>query len=252
MISVLTPSYNSSTTLERCIASVLDQNVNDFEHIVVDGGSSDDTLRILKKYEHVKWISEPDRGQSDAMNKAFSMSSGDIIVFLNADDILYPCTFTRVLDSFASYPKANIVVGGLRIVYDFRTADCFPTLSFKSLLDEDGIWPRNPVSYFYRRSLQEAIGPFPISLTYAMDYWWLLHSLETAKPVYRNELFGCFFNLTGNKSTTAGSASEKRRVFFRFLFSKRGMRFLPYRIQSILSVHYVKSRYWKWLRSRQS
>ena len=92
MISVLTPSYNSSTTLERCIASVLDQNVNDFEHIVVDGGSSDDTLRILKKYEHVKWISEPDRGQSDAMNKAFSMSSGDIIVFLNADDILYPCT----------------------------------------------------------------------------------------------------------------------------------------------------------------
>jgi glycosyltransferase involved in cell wall biosynthesis len=252
MISVLTPSYNSSATLERCIDSVLRQKFDDFEHIVVDGGSSDGTLQILEKYNHLTWISEPDRGQSDAMNKAFSMSCRDIIVYLNADDVFFPSTFTRVLESFASHPTANMVVGGLRIQFDAVTKDFFPTVSTESLFDDEGIWPFNPVSYFYRRSLQDAIGPFPIYLTYTMDYWWLLNSLQTVKPVYRKELFGCFFNLTGNKTNTSCSVLEKRRVFQSFLWSKKGMKYIPYCVRSFLTVHYVKKRYWNWQRSRQS
>ena len=78
-ISVITPSLNSGAYIEEAIQSVLAQQYPNFEHIIVDGGSADETLEILRRYQHLKWISEPDRGQSHAMNKGFRMSSGDII-----------------------------------------------------------------------------------------------------------------------------------------------------------------------------
>jgi glycosyltransferase involved in cell wall biosynthesis len=85
-ISIITPSFNSVNYIERAIKSVLSQDYDNWEHIIVDGGSMDGTLEILKKYPHLVWVSEPDRGQSDAMNKGFQMSTGEIIGYLNADD----------------------------------------------------------------------------------------------------------------------------------------------------------------------
>jgi len=93
-ISVITPSLNSGEHIERAIQSVLAQNYDNFEHIiVVDGLSTDNTLDILKKYPHLTWVSEKDSGQSNAMNKGFAMSSGEIIVYLNADDYFLPEAF---------------------------------------------------------------------------------------------------------------------------------------------------------------
>ena len=86
-ISIVTPSYNSAKFIEDCIQSVLKQNYPNFEHIVIDGGSTDGTVEILKQYPHLKWISEPDEGQSDALNKGFKMAEGDILGWLNADDV---------------------------------------------------------------------------------------------------------------------------------------------------------------------
>ena len=99
--SVLAPAYNASRYLERAIKSVLVQHAPDFEHIVVDGGSTDGTQEILGQHGHIKWISEKDRGQSDAMNKAYGLSSGDIIVFPNADDWFEPGVFAHVRALFA-------------------------------------------------------------------------------------------------------------------------------------------------------
>lgn len=108
-ISIITPSYNSSSFIEECIQSVLNQNYSNFEHIIIDGGSTDGTVEILKKYPHLKWISEPDEGQSDALNKGFKMATGEIIGWCNSDDVYCKDTFTKV----SKYFKKNKNIDGI-------------------------------------------------------------------------------------------------------------------------------------------
>ena len=96
-LSIITPSFNQGIFIEDAIKSVLDQNYAHFEHIIIDGGSTDGTIEILKKYKHLKWISEPDEGQSDAINKGFQLATGDIVGWLNSDDMYLPGVFDRVV-----------------------------------------------------------------------------------------------------------------------------------------------------------
>jgi len=102
-ISVITPSFNQGIFIERTIASIAAQRSTvDVEHIVVDGGSTDDTLDILKRHEdHITWISEPDEGQSDAINKGFHMATGDILAWLNSDDTYEPGSLQTVTETFS-------------------------------------------------------------------------------------------------------------------------------------------------------
>ena len=100
-ISIITPSYNQGRFIEDAIQSVLAQEYEHFEHIIVDACSTDDTLERLKKYTHLNWRSEPDEGQSDALNKGFMRASGDIIGWLNADDFYLPGTFKKVAAALA-------------------------------------------------------------------------------------------------------------------------------------------------------
>ena len=95
-ISIVTPSFNSARFIEDCIKSVVNQGYPDYEHVIIDGGSTDKTLEILRRYPQLKWISEPDQGQSDALNKGFKMATGDIIGWLNSDDVYLPNTFDKV------------------------------------------------------------------------------------------------------------------------------------------------------------
>lgn len=95
-ISIITPSFNQGQFIEDAILSVLSQNGGNFEHIIIDGGSTDNTVAILKKYPHLIWVSEPDDGQSDAINKGFKMATGEVIGWLNGDDLYLPDAFTKV------------------------------------------------------------------------------------------------------------------------------------------------------------
>src|SRR5258708_17772127 len=92
-ISIITPSYNQGRFIEDAIQAVLAQDYPDFEHIIVDNCSSDNTLEILRKYPHLKWVSEPDEGQSDALNKGFGLSGGEVLGWLNCDDFYLPGAF---------------------------------------------------------------------------------------------------------------------------------------------------------------
>ena len=94
--SILTPTLNSAESLERTINSVLQQNYDNWEHIIIDGGSTDGTIEIIKKYPHLKWISEPDRGIYDAMNKGITLANGDWIYFLGSDDLLKPGILKKI------------------------------------------------------------------------------------------------------------------------------------------------------------
>ena len=113
LVSIITPSYNQGMFIEDTILSVKNQDYQNVEHIIIDGGSTDNTMDILKRYEgayNMRWTSEPDRGQSDARNKGWRASNGQIVGWLNSDDVyLEKNTIGYVVEQFASHQDADIV-----------------------------------------------------------------------------------------------------------------------------------------------
>ncbi|GGI25106.1 glycosyltransferase family 2 protein [Pedobacter mendelii] len=202
-ISVLTPSFNSGKYLKRAIDSVLIQNYKNFEHIIIDGDSKDNTLSIIKEYSHLKFISEKDYGQSDAMNKAFKMSSGDIIVYLNADDEFLPNAFDNIILAFQNNRYADMVVGNL--IFKSPTENLLrkPSVKYKDALQYWlNLFPNNPVSYFYKRKVQKQIGEFHIHDHYSMDIWFLLKAYQKFNIVKIDATLGIFHSDGKNKTTT--------------------------------------------------
>ncbi|MCX6276696.1 MAG: glycosyltransferase family 2 protein, partial [Bacteroidetes bacterium] len=226
-ISVITPVFNCSTYICEAIESVLLQNCANFEHIVVDGGSTDGTQEILKKYQHLKWISEPDNGQSDAMNKGFKMSTGDIIVYLNADDYFLPGAFSSVLPYFEK--GANFVVGKILVTrYDGTQWINDAMVSREAMLRH---WKRqsfcvNPVGYFYRREVQESVSGFNVANHFAMDLEFLLEcSIKYPFTKMDNApILGVFRNIRNTKTENikAGMSDYWSEENFSFI-----NRFLP-------------------------
>ncbi len=119
-ISVITPSYNQGRFIEDAIQSVMGQNYPNYEHIIIDACSTDSTIEVLKKYNHLKWKSEPDEGQSDALNRGFLMATGDVICWLNADDLYLPGTFHRVIKEL-SLSTVDGVYGNVHICDKHKT-----------------------------------------------------------------------------------------------------------------------------------
>ncbi len=117
-ISIVTPSFNKKQFLERCVLSVLNQGYPNLEYIIMDGGSTDGSLEIIKKYaQHLAyWASGPDSGQVEALNKGFSGVIGDIIAELDADDFYYPGVFTKVAEYFTKYPSIDLLYGNTILV----------------------------------------------------------------------------------------------------------------------------------------
>ena len=116
LVSVVTPTFNMGDRLPPCVASVAAQTYPHVEHVVVDGGSSDGTVEYLRSQPGVRWVSEPDRGQSDAINKGFAMVQGEVLTWLNADDLLRPEAVQTVVDALRADAGAGWVYGDLEIV----------------------------------------------------------------------------------------------------------------------------------------
>lgn len=177
--SVITPSYNCGPFIDRMIQSVLLQNYENFEHIVMDGGSKDQTLDVLRKYPHLRWTSEPDKGEGDALNKALALATGDIILWLNADDWIEPGAFHRVaaeMDIDAGihcvFGKTDMVDGEGRFLWLKKSE---PAMNLPLLLRwwANGQHPHQPSCYYSRKMVQD-LGPFNSALHYSIDYeYWL-------------------------------------------------------------------------------
>lgn len=180
VFSIITPCLNSARYLEKAIESVLSQNVPEIEHIVVDGGSSDATLEILNSYKHLRWISEKDKGQSDAMNKGFALARGTYIGYLNADDHYLPGAFQAALQSLSQ--STLFVVGNVQVVDEEGKTIWInkPRVGFEEMLRhwEDEAFPVNSAGYFYHRSVQEAVGGFNVENRFAMDLEFLLKAAK--------------------------------------------------------------------------
>ncbi len=120
-ISIITPSWNQGPFIERTIRSVLEQGYPNLEYIVMDGGSTDGTIDILRKYEgRLTWVSDKDKGQADAINKGITRSTGDIIAYLNSDDIYETGALRKAADHFSAHPDDRWLTGQCRII-DVRT-----------------------------------------------------------------------------------------------------------------------------------
>ena len=115
-ISVVTPSFNSVSTIAETIQSVRDQDYGNWEHIVVDGGSQDGTVAVLEKYPGLKWVSEKDEGHYHAMNKGLARAAGDVVVILNADDCFRPGALRKVAEAFQTNPAWDALFGDVVFV----------------------------------------------------------------------------------------------------------------------------------------
>ncbi len=188
-LTVITPSYNQAAFLERTILSVLNQNYPNLEYIIVDGGSNDGSVEIIKKYEkHLSWwISEKDRGQVHAINKALERATGEYISFQNSDDVYFPGTFTRFGEAALKYP-VDILYGDLyMITTDDEVTEILKTTSYDfdcQILE--GMQIHNQ-SLFFKRSLVEKYGMFDESFRFAFDYDFITrytsHKSTTTKKI---------------------------------------------------------------------
>lgn len=132
-VSIITPTYNDARFLPNNIASILYQTHKNFEHIVVDGGSDDNTVELLKSYPHIKWISEPDNGMYDAINKGIKMTRGQICAYLNADDRYLPETLELVVREFEGNSGLDFVYGYCVYIDESEKEICtFMTVPFWS------------------------------------------------------------------------------------------------------------------------
>jgi glycosyltransferase involved in cell wall biosynthesis len=181
-ISIITPTYNQAQFIQRTINSVYEQNYPNLEYIVIDGGSTDNTLKILKDCkEKIDWISEPDKGQADAINKGIKRATGDILAFINSDDYYLPGVFNKVVDIFLNNPEVKWVTGSYVIVDKdghpiqplavhyknvIRVFSSLGILKFTNYIVQP--------STFWRRNVHDEIGCFDITLRYAFDYdFWM-------------------------------------------------------------------------------
>lgn len=225
-ISIITTNFNTEKYLENTILSVLNQKGDfELEYIIIDGGSTDKSLEIIRKYKgEIKYISEKDKGQSDGINKGLRMATGDIVAFLNSDDIYTEGTLDKVVRYFKDNPECKWLTGYCRIIdengkqikkyiteYKNRKLMRF---SLNQLLIENCI---SQPSTFWRKSVMDDIGYIDEGLHYSMDqeYW---ARIASKHKLYVIPQYLAEFRFTSDTKT--GSSVEKTLAESKFIAKK--------------------------------
>lgn len=194
LVSIITITYNSAAHLEQTIKSVLGQDYPDIEYIIVDGGSTDGTLDIVRKYSDriARWVSEPDEGISDAMNKGIGMATGDVIGIIHSDDYYYDETVVRrVAEAFAGDDRMTVVYG----IMDFMDPETGEVIlqwgrdEAPSAIRQRMYMPHPTV--FCRREVYETAGLFRKDYRAAMDYEWSMRVTKQTRPKFLDFKIAC-------------------------------------------------------------
>jgi glycosyltransferase involved in cell wall biosynthesis len=205
-VTIVTPSYNQADYLEETIRSVLDQNYPNLEYIIVDGGSTDGSVEIIRKYEDrlAWWISEPDQGQTDAINKGFAKANGEILAWLNSDDTYLEGAVAEAVDYLEAHPAAGMVYGDANLINDDgEILGRFPArqTDFRRLMRGFVHIPQQAA--FFRALLWHQVGPLDTTLYFAMDYDLWVRLAQRAPLHYHPRLWANFRLHGGAKSIEA-------------------------------------------------
>ena len=210
-ISIVIPSFNQGKFLEETICSVLSQNYPNLELIIIDGGSTDNTIEIIKKYDSriTKWVSEPDRGQSHAINKGFALCTGEIMTFLGSDDIYFPNTFFDVAELFKKNPNSGAIIGAFcNIDEKSKTIGnaILPVLKFSPAdlsLGPPGFYRLHQVATFFTRKALDKVGcHVNEKFKYVMDRELLYRVCRDFEITISEKIYGGFRRHEESKSVS--------------------------------------------------
>lgn len=225
-ISIVTPSYNQAEFLERTILSVLNQNYPNMEYIIIDGGSTDGSVEIIKKYEKylAYWVSEKDNGQSDALNKGFRRCKGEILAYINSDDMYLPGSFFKVVKAFKTKTRINLIFGNVIHIdaNDNLIGECrFTKFDFDTLIFEGG--NLHQPATFWTREIYNKVGGFNPKYKFCMDFDFFCRiGEEKGNLIHTREYLATFRIYEKSKSSTIVNVGnmEHEEIVKRYIKNK--------------------------------
>ena len=220
LVSIITPSFNQASFIEETIRSVLDQEYSDLEYIIVDGGSTDGSVEIIQRYADRLswWVSEPDQGQTDALNKGFAHARGEILAWLNSDDTYLPGAIQGAVDFLQDHPDVGMVYGDANLIDEqSNVIGKFPARQTDYNKLRRGFVHIPQQAAFFRASLWQKVGPLDPSFYFAMDYDLWVRLARLAQLVHHPSLWASFSLHGSGKSVIADNRCwpEMLRVHYR-------------------------------------
>jgi len=221
LVSIVTPSFNQAKFLRLTMESVLSQDYPNLEYILMDGGSTDGSLDIIREYEDrlAYWESIPDKGQTDAINKGFAKATGKYLAWLNSDDIYQPGAIAEAVDYLERHPPVGLVYGDCAFIdAEGRIIGRFPAAQTDYDRLRRGYVHIPQQSAFFRGDLWRAVGPLDPSFYFAMDYDLWVRLAKKAQLAYLPGHLWASFRLHGDAKTIAADAHcwpEMLRVHYR-------------------------------------
>lgn len=221
LVSIVTPSFNHARFIEATIQSVLNQDYPQIEYLVMDGGSTDGTADILRRYDNrlAGWVSEKDRGQTDAINKGFARAKGDILAWLNSDDTYEPGAVAAAAAYMQAHPEVGLVYADANFIdAENRVIGRFPAAQTDYRKLRQGYVHVPQQAAFFRADLWRKVGPLDPSFYFAMDYDLWVRLAALAPVVYLPGPVWANFRLHGDAKTVAADDRcwpEMLRVHYR-------------------------------------
>jgi glycosyltransferase involved in cell wall biosynthesis len=187
LVSIITPSYNQGQYLEATIQSVLGQAYKNIEYIVIDGGSTDNSIEVIKKYDKSisHWISEKDSGQADALNKGFAQAKGDFICWVNSDDLLYSHFISDRMKQFSDHPDISMIYGDVHQGWDLnsKTLRKGSQQNWKEMITTGKVnIPQ--MSAIWKKDVLSSLGGLDVSFTVLLDWEYFVRIAKAFRILY--------------------------------------------------------------------
>ena len=240
LVSIVTPSYQQAKYLETTIFSVLEQDYTEIEYIIIDGGSTDGSREIIERYAHrlAYWVSEPDKGQTDAINKGFARARGDILAWLNSDDTYEPGAVSQAVALMKAHPEWGLLYGDANFIDENgKVRGKFPARQTDYRRLRQGYVHIPQQAAFFRADLWRRVGPLDPSFYFAMDYDLWVRLARIAQVMYVSRHWANF-RIHGDAKTIAADARcwpEMLRVHLRDGGSRISMIYAKYMLRRLVA-----------------